>query len=78
MLSEPSLMGHLINVEVINTNQMSGACEVCAASVTDALQGDGVLDSAKGVGRVNPCCAFEQAKLVISAEAREAQTVRMR
>ena len=32
-------MRHLINVEVISTIQMLDACEVCAASMTEAFSG---------------------------------------
>lgn len=48
-------MGHLINVEVINTIQMLDACKVCAASMTEGFQRDVVLDSLlRGSGCASP------------------------
>lgn len=43
-------MALLINMEVINIIQMLEACEVCAASMTEAFQRDGALDSLLGGG----------------------------
>lgn len=60
-------MALLINMEVINIIQMLEACEVCAASMTEAFQRDGALDSLLGGGGLEvQALAWTFASAVIS------------